>query len=90
MQTYILLCFQIIKDSKLLILVLLLVITDIIILSAWEVFDPLTVKFYNKTHEQQPDPLNDNQVLIPQTHFCESKYMWYYGGLLCGIKGELS
>ena len=79
--------FQVIKDGKLLVLVLLLVAFDVIILVAWEAFDPLVVRYHNRTLEQHPDPMNDNQVLIPQTRFCASKYMWYFGGLLCGIKG---
>ena len=36
----------------------------------------------------QPDPHNDNQILIPQTRFCESKNMWYFGGFLYAIKGR--
>ena len=35
----------------------------------------------------QPDPDNDNQVLIPQTRFCESPHMWYFAGIIYTIKG---
>ncbi len=36
----------------------------------------------------QPDPENDNQVLIPQTRFCESPHMWYFAGIIYAIKGR--
>ena len=36
----------------------------------------------------QPDPSNDNQVLIPQSRFCESSHMWYFAGVLFAVKGS--
>ncbi len=38
----------------------------------------------------QPDPANDNQVLIPQVHFCESPHMWKFAGILYAIKGKIN
>ena len=35
----------------------------------------------------QPDPANDNQILIPQSRFCKSSHMWYFAGVLYAIKG---
>ena len=36
----------------------------------------------------QTDPDNDNQVLIPQSRYCESAHMWYFAGILYAIKGS--
>ena len=36
----------------------------------------------------QQDPNNDNQMLIPQMRFCESPHMWYFAGIMYGIKGK--
>ena len=31
--------------------------------------------------------MNDNQVLIPQSRFCQSTHMWYFNGIIYAIKG---
>ncbi|CAH1774696.1 unnamed protein product, partial [Owenia fusiformis] len=45
--------------------------------------------FTNKKMHRTLDPDDDNQMLIPQTLFCESEHMWYFSGVLCAVKGIL-
>ncbi|KAK2166254.1 hypothetical protein LSH36_40g05026 [Paralvinella palmiformis] len=80
---------MVIRDYQLMGIVCILVCLDVTVLAVWEIVDPLLLKFHNKTMEQIPDPVNDNQVLIPQTRFCESPHMWYFVGIIYAIKGLL-
>ncbi|KAK2188874.1 hypothetical protein NP493_117g04006 [Ridgeia piscesae] len=80
---------MVIKDYQLLGIVCIQVGLDVVVLSVWEALDPLHIVFLNHPLEQVTDPHNDNQVLIPQSRYCESAHMWYFAGILYAIKGLL-
>ncbi|KAK2172393.1 hypothetical protein NP493_966g00017 [Ridgeia piscesae] len=80
---------MVIKDFQLLAIVCIQVGLDVVVFSAWEALDPLQIVFFDRPLEQVTDPDNDNQVLVPQSRYCESENMWYFTGILYAIKGLL-
>ncbi|KAI0214291.1 Gamma-aminobutyric acid type B receptor subunit 2 [Lamellibrachia satsuma] len=80
---------MVIKDYQLLGIVCIQVGLDVVVLSVWEALDPLYIVFHKHPLEQTADPENDNQVLIPESRYCESSHMWYFAGILYAIKGLL-
>ncbi|XP_014667669.1 PREDICTED: LOW QUALITY PROTEIN: gamma-aminobutyric acid type B receptor subunit 2-like [Priapulus caudatus] len=78
----------VIKDYQLMALVAVLVMLDVAILMAWQFVDKPVITVVNQT--TYPNPLNEDELIIPQMIVCESKEKhWYFAGALYAYKGLL-
>ncbi|XP_074660588.1 gamma-aminobutyric acid type B receptor subunit 2-like [Tubulanus polymorphus] len=77
---------KVIKDYKLLIIVLFLVLLDVGLLSTWQIVDPL--KRCTKKHSPIMLP-NSEVAIIPLFEYCFSEYMTIWMGIIYAYKGLL-
>ncbi|CAM1321031.1 GABBR2 (predicted) [Pycnogonum litorale] len=79
---------KVIKDYQLFFIVGVLLMVDIVILTAWQIFDP----FYRETTQLQPlesSSSSDEVKIIPEIEACRSDYMTIFLGSIYAYKGLL-